>query len=140
MLGVVIFIGILALAATISAIVASVLSQKAHKEEHIEAAESAYVWAIWFAFLAVLSYLVLAVCITDLIDGTHADMVKAAIIEEICEELNISKDSVTFTFEFSLARADGYSDIYNVVVSTEPVVVYQALYSKSDIKLIRIGD
>ena len=140
MLGLTIFTGVCALISTAMVIFLLVLAHQAHKADNLEDEYDNKTMALYFFLFTVLIYLFMALFIMDMVDTAHADMVKTEIIEEICEDLKISKDSVTFTFEYSNYRSEDYSDVYNVVVSTEPATVYQALWSKTDIKLIKIGD
>lgn len=140
MLGLTIFTGVLALISTATIIFLLVLARRAHKVGNLEEEYDSNTMALYFFLFAVLVYLFLAVFIMDMVDTAHADMVKAEITEEICKDLNISKDSVDFSFKYDSYRSEGYSDVYNVIVSTEPSTVYQALWSKTDIKLIKIGN
>lgn len=140
MLGLTIFMGVCALISTAIVIFLLVLAHQAHKADNLEDEDDNKTMALYFFLFAVLTYLFLAIFIMDMVDTAHADMVKAEIIEEICKDLKISKDSVEFSFEYSNHRAEGYSDVYNVTVFTELPVEYRAYWSKTDIKLIKIGN
>lgn len=140
MLGLTIFTGVLALISTAMIIFLLVLARRAHKVGNLEDEYDNKTMAICFLLLTLLAYMFLTMFIMDMVDTAHADMVKAEITEEICKDLNISKDFVDFSFKYDSYRSEGYSDVYNVIVSTEPSTVYQALWSKTNIKLIKIGN